>query len=178
MIVLRILSVLIGAVILVVGVYLIGMRFADGPNALAAGGPLVAGDLVTEEPDWSFARDVMEIELQLMTPPRSRTVWMAEHEGTLYVPCGYMDSWWGRLWKQWPAEAREDPRAVVRIEGKRYERTLVPVTAADPEAGPVLAELARKYGFPGVPPAATLSSEALLLYKLAPRVADAAAASG
>ena len=169
MIVLRILSVLIGAVILVVGVYLIGMRFADGPNALAAGGPLVTGELVTDEPDWSFARDVMEIELQLMTPPRSRTVWVAEHEGALYVPCGYMDSWWGRLWKQWPAEARDDPRAVVRIEGKRYERTLVPVTAADPEAGPILVKLGEKYGFPAPPPDMALSSEALLLYRLEPR---------
>ena len=178
MIVVRILSVLIGLVIFVVGAYLIGMRFADGPNALAAGGPLVTGELVTEEPDWAFARDVMEIELQLMTPPRSRTVWMAEHEGALYVPCGYMNSWWGRLWKQWPAEAQEDPRAVVRIEGKRYERTLVPVTAGDPVAGPVLAELARKYGFPAPPPDVALSSEALLLYRLVPRSDGAGTASG
>ena len=94
---------------------------------------------------------------------------VAEHDGALYVPCGYMDSWWGRLWKQWPAEAREDPRAVVRIEGKRYERTLVPVTAADPEAGPVLAKLGDKYGFPAPPPDMALSSEALLLFRLAPR---------
>jgi len=169
MIVVRILSALIGVLILVIGVYLIGMRFADGPTALAAGGPLVTGELVAEEPDWSFARDVAEIELQLMTPPRSRTVWVAEHEGVLYVPCGYMNSWWGRLWKQWPAEAREDPRAVVRIEGKRYERTLIPVTAADPAAGPVLAELGRKYGFPAPPPEMALSSEAMLLFRLAPR---------
>ena len=171
MIVVRIVSILIGFLILVVGAYLIGMRFADGPNALVAGGPLVAGELVTEEPDWAFARDVMEIELQLMTPPRSRTVWVAEHEGALYVPCGYRDSWWGRLWKQWPLEAREDPRAVVRIEGKRYERTLVPVTLADPEVEPVLAELGRKYGFPPPPPELVLPTEAMVLFRLAPRTA-------
>ena len=178
MVVVRVLSILIGIVILAAGVYLIAMRFADGPNALVAGGPLVAGELITEEPDWASARDVMEIELQLMTPPRSRTVWVAEHEGALYVPCGYRDSWWGRLWKQWPLEAREDPRAVVRIQGKRYERTLVPVTISDPEVGPVLAELGRKYGFPPPPPELALSSEALVLYKLAPRTAPALQASG
>lgn len=168
MIVLRILSIFIGALIVSIGCYLIAMRFADGPSTVVAGGPLVAGELVAEEPDWAFARDVMEIELQLLTPPRSRTVWVVEHEGRLYVPCGYLDSWWGRLWKQWPLEAQEDPRAVVRIAGKRYERTLVPVTAQHPAAQPVLARLGEKYGFPAVPPQ-VLDTDALLLFELAPR---------
>lgn len=173
MIIVRGLSILIGALIVAIGSFLIVMRFADGPNTIVAGGPLVSGELVAEEPDWAFARDVMEIELQLMTPPRSRTVWVVEHGGKLYVPCGYMNSWWGRLWKQWPAEAREDPRAVVRIEGKRYERTLVPVTAEHPEAATILAKLGAKYGFGGsaAPPAAVLSTDALLLFELGPRAA-------
>lgn len=171
MIIVRGLSILIGAIIVAVGCYLIAMRFADGPNALVAGGPLVSGELVTEEPDWAFARDIMEIELQLMSPPRSRTVWMVEHGGALYVPCGYMDSWWGRLWKQWPLEARADPRAVVRIAGKRYERELIPVTSEHPEAAAILAKLGDKYGFPAAP-AAVLDSDALLLFALRAR-ADA-----
>ena len=170
MIVVRGLSILIGAFIVVIGCYLIAMRFADGPNELVAGGPLVSGELVAEEPDWAFARDVMEIELQLMTPPRSRTVWVVEHGGKLYVPCGYMNSWWGRLWKQWPAEAQEDPRAVVRINGKRYERELIPVTAQHPEAATILAKLGAKYGFPGAP-AAVLETDALLLFELGARAA-------
>ena len=48
MIIVRGLSILIGAMIVVVGCYLIAMRFADGPNALVAGGPLVSGELLTE----------------------------------------------------------------------------------------------------------------------------------
>ena len=168
MIVVRVLSIFLGVLVAAIGCFLIAMRFADGPNALVAGGPLASGELVAEEPDWTFARDVMEIELQLLTPARSRTVWVAEHEGRLYVPCGYLDSWWGRLWKQWPLEAQEDPRAVVRIAGKRYERTLVPVTAQHPAAEPVLARLGEKYGFPAAPPQ-VLNTDALLLFELAPR---------
>ena len=83
-----------------------------------------------------------------------------------------MNSWWGRLWKQWPAEAREDPRAVVRIAGKRYERTLIPVTAEHPEAATILAKLGAKYGFGGggsTPSAAILETDALLLFELGPR---------
>ena len=170
MIIVRGLSILIGVVIFVIGVYFVGMRFADGPNAMVAGGPLVAGELITEEPDWSFAHDVMEIEFQLMTPPRSRTVWMIEHGGKIYVPCGYRDTWLGRLWKQWPLEAQEDPRAVVRIEGKRYERTLIPVTSQDPQIGALLAELGRKYGTPPMTKE-ILDTDALLLFELAPRSA-------
>jgi hypothetical protein len=39
-----------------------------------------------------------------------------------------MNSWWGRLWKQWPIDAMSDGRAVVRIAGKRYEREAIRVT--------------------------------------------------
>ncbi len=46
-------------------------------------------------------------------------------------------------------QAERDGRAVVRIEGKRYERTLVRIrSGADVLAG-VSAELGRKYGFGG-----------------------------
>ena len=31
----------------------------------------------------------------------------------------------GRLWKRWPVQAARDGRAVLRIDGKRYERRLV-----------------------------------------------------
>ncbi|MCH8254190.1 MAG: hypothetical protein IID06_02485 [Gemmatimonadetes bacterium] len=50
----------------------ISARASDGPSVVFGGGPLVAGELVTgPEPDWSFARDVRTIELQLLDPPRS-----------------------------------------------------------------------------------------------------------
>ena len=109
-------------------------RFADGPNRLFSGGPLVAGELhAGVEPDWSFVRDIETIELQLLDPPRSRRIWTAAHDGRLYVWSGYMGTTVGRLWKRWPIQAERDGRAVVRIEGKRYERQLVRI-----ESGAVL----------------------------------------
>ena len=101
-------------------------RFADGPNRLFSGGPLVAGELhAGAEPEWGFVKDVATIELQLLDPPRSRRIWTAEHDGKLYVWSGYMGTAVGRLWKRWPLQAERDGRAVVRIDGKRYERQLV-----------------------------------------------------
>ncbi|MCE2540750.1 MAG: hypothetical protein J4G16_10270, partial [Acidobacteria bacterium] len=94
-------------------------RFADGPNRLFSGGPLVAGELhAGPEPDWSFVRDIPTIELQLLDPPRSRRIWTTEHDGRLYVWSGYMGTAVGRLWKRWPVQAERDGRAVLRIEGK------------------------------------------------------------
>ena len=101
-------------------------RFADGPNRLFSGGPLVSGELhAGVEPDWSFVEDIDTIELQLLDPPRSRRIWTAEHDGRLYVWSGYMGTAVGRLWKRWPIQAERDGRAVVRIEGRLYERQLV-----------------------------------------------------
>lgn len=116
---------LVGGVAALLAILLIGARFADGPVGIVAGGSLESGELVTEsEIDWSFAEDIATIEFQLENPPRSRTVWIAVHEGQLYVPCGYLDM---PIWKQWPHEALEDGRAVLRVDGKRYERHAVKV---------------------------------------------------
>ena len=107
-------------------------RFADGPNRLFSGGPLVAGDLhAGAEPDWSFVRDIPTIELQLLDPPRSRRIWTTEYDGRLYVWSGYMGTAVGRLWKRWPVQAERDGRAVLRIDGKRYERRLVRIESGE-----------------------------------------------
>ena len=107
-------------------------RFADGPNRLFSGGPLVAGELhAGPEPDWSFVRDIPTIELQLLDPPRSRRIWTTEYEGRLYVWSGYMGTAVGRLWKRWPVQAERDGRAVLRIDGKRYERRLVRIESGE-----------------------------------------------
>ena len=101
-------------------------RFEDGPNRVFSGGQLVSGELYTgSEPDWSFVSDVSTIELQLLDPPRSRRIWTAEFNGKLYVWSGYMGTAVGRLWKRWPVQAERDGRAVIRIDGQRYERQLV-----------------------------------------------------
>ena len=78
-------------------------RFADGPNRLFSGGPLVAGELhAGPAPDWSFVREIPTIELQMLDPPR-----------------------------RWPVQAARDGRAVLRIDGKRYERRLVRIESGE-----------------------------------------------
>lgn len=120
-------------------------RFADGPNRVFSGGPLVAGELHTGgEPDWSFVSEVSTIELQLLDPPRSRRIWTAEFDGKLYVWSGYMGTAVGRLWKRWPVQAERDGRAVIRVNATRYERQLVRIHSGDVLDG-ISAAIRRKY---------------------------------
>ena len=174
----RRLVVVIGILVLIPVVAILTLAVtsgsSDGPSAFFGGGPLVTGELVTgSEPDWSFAHDVGTIELQLLDPPRSRLIWIAEYEGKIYVVSGYMGNAIGRLWKRWPAQAERDGRAIVRIEGKRYERTLVRIKSGAVVEG-VAAELGRKYGFGGG--AASIEAEDTWLFELAPRNASATGA--
>ncbi len=167
--VLRVAGALLGLGVLALVGLLVAARFADGPIGIVAGGAFRSGERVSgQEPDWSFVREVREVELQLLDPPRSRTTWILEHAGSVYIPCGYMDSSWGRFWKQWPLEAEKDGRAILRIGDALYERELVRITDG-PLRTPLLAELARKYlGGRPVPPSA-VSSGSLWLFELAPR---------
>jgi hypothetical protein len=166
---LRSTAIALAAVVLAAAALLVGARFADGPLAIVAGGPFRSGEPVTgPEPDWSFARELREVEFQLVEPPRSRTTWILEHEGRIFIPCGYMNSTWGRLWKQWPLEAERDGRAILRIDGDLYERTLVRISDG-PLVEPLLAELGRKYGGGASIPREYVTSGSLWLFELAPR---------
>ena len=140
-------NVLLVALVLAVGIGL-AARLSDGPIGPIAGGALHAGPLVPNSNiDWSFAHDIDTVELQLLEPPRSRTVWIAVVNGELYVPCGLPEF---RLWKQWPHEALEDGRAVLRVDGKRYPVTAVRVT--DPALlEEVVSAIQRKYLGEGAP---------------------------
>ena len=136
---------LVGSVLAMVALVVLlflGARFHDGPLGPIPGGALESGVLV-EEPvaDWSFAKDVSEIELQLASEDGSRTVWILVDEGRAYVPCalGFPPG------KRWYRDAVQDGRATLRIEGRRH-----PVTLAKTE-DPALAErlrseVQRKYG--------------------------------
>ena len=136
-------------VVLVVGLFAIA-RFHDGPLdgglAIVAAGAFKSGELQAgpEEPDWAFLRDYSTVEFQLLDPVRSRTTWIMEHEGRIFIPSGYMNSIGGKIWKHWPKEAEEDGRAILRVDGRLYERQLVRIREGG-VAPPVLAELARKY---------------------------------
>ncbi len=107
-------------------------RFGDGPNRVFSGGALVAGELHTgSEPDWRFVSEVSTIEMQLLDPPLSRRIWVAEFNDKLYVWSGYMGTTIGRLWKRWPIQAERDGRALIRINNRRYERQLVRVESGE-----------------------------------------------
>ena len=161
-------------VIVVVGVtaLFVTARFSDGPMEIIAGGPFSTGELQSgPEPDWSFIGDVQEVQFQLLDPERSRTTWIAEHEGKIYIPSGYMTTWWGKLWKHWPHEALEDGRILFRVggpDGKIWKRQLVRVESG-PVIAPVMKELSRKYAGGSEFPADTISSGYTWLFELAPR---------
>jgi hypothetical protein len=160
-------GVLLGAAALV-ACGLAGARFADGPIAILAGGPFKTGELQSgPEPDWSFVRDLPTIEFQSLEPARSRTTWILYHDGRIFIPCGYMNSSWGRIWKKWPIEAERDGRAIARIDGKLYERSLVRIQAGEVLA-PVLAELSRKYVKQAIP-LEQVTSGSLWIFEMAPR---------
>jgi len=168
-ILLRVVGGLLALLLIGVGGLVVGARFADGPIAIIAGGAFTSGELVTgPEPDWSFVRDMREVEFQLLDPPRSRTTWILDHEGKAYIPSGYMTTWWGKIWKRWPIEAERDPRILLRIGDALYERRLVRIEEG-PLLAPLLAELSRKYRGGGEIPLEAVTSGYLWLFELAPR---------
>ena len=142
--ILKLLGGLIGLVVTIVVVTAIAARFSDGPLAMFAGGPFTSGELVQVEPDWSFVKDYITVEFQLEDPYNSRTTWIVEHNGRIFIPSGYMTTWWGKIWKHWPIHALEDGRAILRVDGKLYPRQLVRIED-DPDMPYILSELARKY---------------------------------
>src|SRR5215468_7015604 len=90
----RIIAVLVALSVLLY----FGARLHDGPLGPIPGGPLKAGELVSEPvANWSFVKDVGEIELQLDSQQRSRTTWIFFLDDKAYVPCslGYPP---GKTW--------------------------------------------------------------------------------
>ncbi len=166
--ILRILGGFILALVVAIAGTLIGVRFADGPWGMVAGGPFKTGEPYRgPEPDWSFVEDIDTIELQSVEPARSRTTWVVHHGGRAFIPCGYMDSAWGRIWKQWPIEADRDGRAIVRIDGTLYDRYLVRIRDSE-SMRPIVKELARKY-FGQAASDTAGQPEGLWIFELAPR---------
>ena len=173
----RILRILGGLLVLLV-VSVVGLftaaRLHDGPFdgglAIVAAGAFQSGELQSapEEPDWAFLRDYSTVEFQLLDPARSRTTWILEHDGRIFIPSGYMNSIGGKIWKHWPKEAEADGRAILRVDGKLYERQLVRIREGDIVTA-VLAELGRKYVDGVEIPAEEVTSGSIWLFELRPR---------
>lgn len=140
---LRWIATALAALVVLLVAVAFGARFADGPVALFPGGALRSGAWVDAPvDDWTFARDLQEIELQLESGSTSRTTWILVKDGQAYVPAslGFPPG------KRWHFHATEDGRAVLRIDGRRYP-VLLTRAEAEPGLGEALvSEVTRKYG--------------------------------
>jgi len=142
-------------------------RFEDGPNRVFSGGALVAGELHSgPDPDWSFVSEIQTVEMQLLNPAQSRRIWIAEYENKIYVWSGYMGNPIGRIWKQWPIQAERDGRAVIRINGVRYERQLQRIQSGEVLDG-LTATITGKY--PSATTRAAVEAGDVWVFEAAPR---------
>ena len=121
----------VAAVVALVAVILLAVRLSDGPLGfgpleLLPSGEMRSGEWGPDElADWSFVHEVDTIELQ--SGGRTRKTWIVALDGRAYIPCGLGIG----IPKRWHLAALEDPRAVVRIEGLRYRRSLQRVEDAE-----------------------------------------------
>ena len=122
-------------------------RTDDGPSVIFRGGEFISGEVYRgPEPDWSFTNDIRLVELQLNATKDSRTTFVIESNGRIFVTCDYMGTPLGRFWKKWAVQATEgDGAAELRIGRTRYERTLKRITEG-PEIDWVIQSKINKYG--------------------------------
>jgi hypothetical protein len=135
---------LMACVSLVLTLYLF-MRFSDGPLEIISGGPFTTGELIPTPGSWTSIRERNTIEFQTLDPVSSRTVWLAVHDEKLFIISGYMNTFYGGIWKQWPHYLDKDDRIIIRVDGQLSEHRLKRVLGG-PDVGPVLGEFSRKYG--------------------------------
>ena len=159
---------LVAGIVVVVLAFVVVTRFTDGPMGIITGGAFSSGEVVSEEPDWRYVKDYDIVEFQLLDPARSRTTWIVEHDGRIFIPSGYMLSTVGKIWKQWPLQAEKDGRAILRVDAKLYPRQLVRIKD-DPVLPAVLAELSRKYANGAQIPVSEVSRGSLWIFELVQR---------
>jgi hypothetical protein len=162
------LGIVVGVVVLAIGLFLVSMRFHDGPLVVFSGGPFETGELSAAPADWSFLTDRAEIEFQTMDPSTSRTVWLGVDDGRLFLVSGYMNTNRGAIWKQWPHYLENDDRIILRIDGKLYEQRLQRVMDG-PNVIPVLNEFSRKYGGGGLASADSVINGDTWMYEVVDR---------
>ncbi len=145
-------------------------RFRDGPFGPFPGGALRRGPLLQGVvPDADTVARVGEVELQLVHTEASRLTWIVEHDGALYIPCGYIGV---PLLKRWPHHAMIDGRALLRVLGRRYDGRLVRVTDAA-LFRVTSAKVAEKYGG-----AFSADPATLWMFRFEPTPAEDAAEGG
>ena len=135
-------------------------RFADGPLGPVPGGPM-SGEWVAEPvKDWDFIveRDTVELEVN-PEAPRSITTWVVGYGGQPYIPGAFGAR------KKWTAQLIADGRAILRVDGKLYERQAVRV-ADETLLQELGAVLVRKYE---LDPEGNFSGPETWFFRLDPR---------
>lgn len=179
---LKIILQIVGLLALLLALTLVTLKLkhqnADGPSVLFPGGALVSGEQYQgDEPDWAFTDDLFTIELQTADPVSSRRIFVMESGGKVYVPSGYMRSFLGKLWKDWAFQVDAGSTlAVARIEGVRYDRTLIRVMDPTILEG-VANKVAQKYAGGATPEAVSQITKSIAdgdtwIFEMAPRGAS------
>ncbi len=127
------------------GILFYAVRYHDGPMEIISGGPFTTGELIENVDDWSFLRDHQTVAMQTMVPPRSRTMWIVVSDNRPFIVSSFMNTAFGKLWKQWPRKIAEDNRVIIRVDGKLYRFNLERVTSENVPDG-VLVRFTEKYG--------------------------------
>src|SRR5262245_54306054 len=130
----RLIAVVVLGAAVAVAAIAVAARWSDGPIAPFAGGPFRSGQpLAGIEVDWQALARNPQVELQLINPPRSRTTHIVVLDGQAYVPTGIVKVgpfvFLGQaFWKRWPYQALEDPRVILRCDGRLYPGRAIRVT--------------------------------------------------
>ena len=151
------------ALVVLVGLSFPAARFfSDGPIGMLPGGPFKSGEMLPTPKDWSFAKSVEVIELE--THGYSRTVWVVvDNRKRAYIPASQSFP----PLKKWHKEVLKDPKATVRIEGKRYPVTLEFIPPKHPDYSNAIGYLVDKYR--GNVPTSNENADPAFLFKLNPR---------
>lgn len=137
---------IIATILIAFSAFLFFMKFHDGPIEVFSGGPFKTGDIVQgPEPDWTQYADRATIQLQSVVPARSRTLWLVVIDDRIFIPSGFMNTRFGKIWKKWPVHAEQDGRAYMRIDDKIYPREMVRISADHELAEQVSEALTAKY---------------------------------
>jgi hypothetical protein len=153
------LAIGIGAILLASPAVAFFARFGNGPIGPFPGGPLLGEIEARPEQGWAFAADLETIEVEINAdPPRSIRTGVIVHGGALYLPATLTP------FKRWHLVAFDDPRVVVRIEGRMYDLHAAPIV--EPDWHEVLMSAGRrKYGGPMY---AEWASDATQFFRLDP----------
>lgn len=158
---------IIVVLIIAFSAFLFFMRFHDGPIEIFSGGPFSSGEMVTgAEPDWNDHKDRATLQLQSLQPARSRTLWLVVVDDRLFVPSAYMNTGFGKIWKQWPHHAVKDGRALIRLDDKIYPRQMIRLANDDELVPEIVEAIGNKY--PGELTVEDVKTNNTWLFELAP----------